>query len=357
MACCSTRRRRLCRGLPATRVGWVGDSASPWCCTPGRRPSSIIRMCMAGQRRGVGDRWPLASSQARLSLSGAGTLAGLSRQVSRCLAALRGLGDLHLPQALTDAAAWTRLLTQLRQTPWVVYLKPPLSGPEQVLEYLARYTHRVALSNERLLSANTEKSAFAIAIRRAAISRVMRLTHESFCAASCCMCCRTASSASATTASPPIATRTNWHAACRAATRCTRASTAIAQRIASRLPFRVTGRDPTLLPPLLARYLLLIVPRCPKARRLPELHATGPPAIHEPPCSSYRALVWSQDTSVRHRRARHLTIEPLCSSVPSFEPSHFQGSNPLMLPADPMRLAFTVQTLAALSALVTIHFP
>ena len=73
------------------------------------------------------------------------------------LAALRERGELHLPQARTDAAAWTRLLTQLRQTPWVVYLKPPLSGPEQVLEYLARYTHRVALSNDRLVSANSEE--------------------------------------------------------------------------------------------------------------------------------------------------------------------------------------------------------
>ena len=53
------------------------------------------------------------------------------------LVALRQHGELQVPQALTDTTAWTHLLTQLRQTPWVVYLKPPLSGPEQVLEYLA----------------------------------------------------------------------------------------------------------------------------------------------------------------------------------------------------------------------------
>lgn len=34
---------------------------------------------------------------------------------------------------------------------WVVYAKPPFGGPEQVLKYLARYTHRVAISNDRLL--------------------------------------------------------------------------------------------------------------------------------------------------------------------------------------------------------------
>jgi Putative transposase/Transposase zinc-binding domain len=73
------------------------------------------------------------------------------------LARLRAQSALHLPQALTDTPAWTGLLLQLRQTPWVVYLKPPLSGPEQVLEYLARYTHRVALSNDRLMSVNADE--------------------------------------------------------------------------------------------------------------------------------------------------------------------------------------------------------
>ena len=34
---------------------------------------------------------------------------------------------------------------------WVVYAKPPFGGPEQVLKYLARYTHRVAISNNRLV--------------------------------------------------------------------------------------------------------------------------------------------------------------------------------------------------------------
>ena len=39
-----------------------------------------------------------------------------------------------------------------KQTKWVVFAKPPFGGPEQVLKYLARYTHRVAISNRRLLS-------------------------------------------------------------------------------------------------------------------------------------------------------------------------------------------------------------
>jgi hypothetical protein len=44
------------------------------------------------------------------------------------------------------------LLTELRSTDWVVYAKPPFGGPEQVLRYLGRYTHRVAIGNHRLLS-------------------------------------------------------------------------------------------------------------------------------------------------------------------------------------------------------------
>ncbi len=44
------------------------------------------------------------------------------------------------------------LLTQLKRTDWVVYAKPPFAGPEAVLDYLGRYTHRVAISNHRLVS-------------------------------------------------------------------------------------------------------------------------------------------------------------------------------------------------------------
>ena len=47
--------------------------------------------------------------------------------------------------------AWRRLLVALRRHDWVVYAKQPLGGPAQVLAYLARYTHRVAISNERLI--------------------------------------------------------------------------------------------------------------------------------------------------------------------------------------------------------------
>jgi hypothetical protein len=52
---------------------------------------------------------------------------------------------------LADDAAWQALLASLRRTEWVVYAKPPFGGPETVLKYLSRYTHRVAISNRRIL--------------------------------------------------------------------------------------------------------------------------------------------------------------------------------------------------------------
>jgi hypothetical protein len=54
--------------------------------------------------------------------------------------------------ALSDAAAFADWLAPLRQVEWVVYSKRPFAGPEAVLAYLSRYTHRVAISNSRLVA-------------------------------------------------------------------------------------------------------------------------------------------------------------------------------------------------------------
>jgi len=53
--------------------------------------------------------------------------------------------------ALQDRQAFLRHLAPARQVKWVVYAKPPFAGPQQVLDYVGRYTHRVAISNNRLL--------------------------------------------------------------------------------------------------------------------------------------------------------------------------------------------------------------
>ena len=55
-------------------------------------------------------------------------------------------------RALADVGAFRHRLAVSAQTDWVVYAKPPWGGPEQVLKYLARYTHRVAISNRRLVA-------------------------------------------------------------------------------------------------------------------------------------------------------------------------------------------------------------
>lgn len=53
---------------------------------------------------------------------------------------------------LRDRPAWEATMAPLRKREWVVYSKPPFGGARQVLKYLARYTHRVAISNQRILS-------------------------------------------------------------------------------------------------------------------------------------------------------------------------------------------------------------
>jgi hypothetical protein len=66
-------------------------------------------------------------------------------------------GDLT---GLAEPAAFARRLRDLRRVEWVVYAKPPFGGPAQVLAYLGRYTHRVAISNARLVSVTDEHVAF-----------------------------------------------------------------------------------------------------------------------------------------------------------------------------------------------------
>ena len=74
-------------------------------------------------------------------------LAGLRRGFSR--SALHFTGGIATLAAPAVFDAW---LAELRQQAWVVYCKPPFAGPDHVLAYLGRYTHRVAISNDRLLA-------------------------------------------------------------------------------------------------------------------------------------------------------------------------------------------------------------
>ena len=62
---------------------------------------------------------------------------------------LRFFGELA---ALADGACFSQWLAPMRQCEWVVYAKRPFAGPQAVLAYLSRYTHRVAISNSRLVA-------------------------------------------------------------------------------------------------------------------------------------------------------------------------------------------------------------
>ena len=76
---------------------------------------------------------------------------------------------------------WRKLLVALRRHDWVVYAKQPLGGPAQVLDYLARYTHRVAISNERLINMHEGRVAFRVRDNaNAGKKRVEHLAAETF---------------------------------------------------------------------------------------------------------------------------------------------------------------------------------
>jgi len=63
-------------------------------------------------------------------------------------------------QHLASPRAFSHFLWQLGQKDWVVYAKPPFGGAEHVLNYLARYTHRVAISNHRLVAFENDQVSF-----------------------------------------------------------------------------------------------------------------------------------------------------------------------------------------------------
>ena len=61
---------------------------------------------------------------------------------------------------LRDPADFARYLKRLSKIPWVVFAKRPFAGPSQILDYLGRYTHRVAIANGRLLDCRNGRVSF-----------------------------------------------------------------------------------------------------------------------------------------------------------------------------------------------------
>src|SRR3984893_13186841 len=84
-------------------------------------------------------------------------------------------------ESLRDRSSFLDYLAPLREAEWVVYAKRPFAGPEQVLDYVGRYTHRVAISNNRLLDIAEGKVTFRYKdYRHEAQQKTMRLEADEF---------------------------------------------------------------------------------------------------------------------------------------------------------------------------------
>ena len=95
-----------------------------------------------------------------------------------------GKGDLNVFGKLAPLAeleAFKDRMHALRRSPFVVYAKPPFGGPARVLAYLARYTHRTAIANSRLVAVDDREVAFSYKdYHRSGRSRIMRLAPHEF---------------------------------------------------------------------------------------------------------------------------------------------------------------------------------
>jgi len=92
-------------------------------------------------------------------------------------------GELRFAGSTANLAmpkAWSALLAAMRSKPWVVYAKPPFGSPERVLKYLARYTHKVAISNRRIVSLTDTHVSFRYRDRKRETTRTMTLAGTEF---------------------------------------------------------------------------------------------------------------------------------------------------------------------------------
>ena len=86
-------------------------------------------------------------------------------------------GTLHLAgslHALRDPDAWARYLAPVRQVEWIVYAKRPFAGPQQVLDYVGRYTHRVAIANDRIRDIDHDEVRFTYKDYRADLAQSLK---------------------------------------------------------------------------------------------------------------------------------------------------------------------------------------
>ena len=92
-------------------------------------------------------------------------------------------GNLQFPgktSAFQTTDGFSRLLRQVRTKPWIVYSKPSFAGPKQVLDYLGRYTHRVAISNHRITDLRDGRVTFAYRDRKSGAKKTCALSAPEF---------------------------------------------------------------------------------------------------------------------------------------------------------------------------------
>jgi Putative transposase len=163
--CSSEPARRRCSNLPAIQSIWEQRSGFSACSTLGDRTFSIIPAYIyivpAGGLTPDGSRWIASSNRFFLPV---GALSRVFR--GKFTAGLKQLLRQHKLQfhgslqSLAEPRCFRNFLRQLFHQDWVVYAKPPFGGREHVLNYLARYTHRVAISNHRLVAFQNDRVSF-----------------------------------------------------------------------------------------------------------------------------------------------------------------------------------------------------
>ena len=161
--CCDPPRKPCSDWLPIPST-WEPKSASWPCSTPGARTFNFTPTPTASCRAaGCPPTAPAGSVRPTSFSSRFESSAECSGASSWPVCAAFAQSRLRFPGALTAPAArdeFERLLTASTKTDWVVYAKPPFGGPQQVLKYLAQYTHRSAISNHRLLDLDQGRVSF-----------------------------------------------------------------------------------------------------------------------------------------------------------------------------------------------------
>ena len=138
-----------------------------------------VMACGVLEQDGQGARWVTPARQPNYLFPGEALSSVFRGKFMAALGQARRTGQIeHDPQA--TQALWNERQRQLYKHKWVVYAKAPLGGPAQVLEYLSRYTHRTAISNERIRCITSNKVAFHVRANDQGGKRLVRLQGEEF---------------------------------------------------------------------------------------------------------------------------------------------------------------------------------